>query len=79
MLRSEVTLSYMSNNSVNLVLSAGVPSQEEALHLTHKDLLCFAWQIAKGMAYLADMKVSWMTGRQEHSLPGRYEDEMVDR
>ncbi len=25
--------------------------------LTHKDLLCFAWQIAKGMAFLADMKV----------------------
>ncbi len=22
-----------------------------------EDLLCFAWQIAKGMAYLADMKV----------------------
>lgn len=25
--------------------------------LTHRDLLCYAWQIAKGMAYLADMKV----------------------
>jgi hypothetical protein len=23
----------------------------------HKDLLCFAWQIVKGMACLADMKV----------------------
>ncbi len=39
------------------LLTPGIPSQEEALNLTHKDLLCFAWQIAKGMAYLADMKV----------------------
>jgi proto-oncogene tyrosine-protein kinase Ret len=26
--------------------------------ITAKDVLTFAWQIAKGMAYLTDMKVS---------------------
>lgn len=35
----------------------GHSNTDQAKHLTSKDLLSFAWQISKGMEYLAERKV----------------------
>ena len=39
---------------------SGTPAEMERTNLpaTPKDILSFAWQISKGMAYLSDIKVS---------------------
>ena len=52
------TQSRMSSNTSNSKATTSIRTMEDELELINqKDIISFAWQVAKGMAYLADIKV----------------------
>ena len=41
---------------------SGIIEEEDSVYRVNpKDIICFAWQVAKGMAYLAEIKVSYQS------------------
>jgi proto-oncogene tyrosine-protein kinase Ret len=54
------TQSRMSSNTSNSKATTSIRTMEDELELINqKDIISFAWQVARGMAYLADIKV-WL-------------------
>ena len=58
--RQEVirTQSRISSNTSRSTTKTATKEEEEMVVINQKDIICFALQIARGMAYLADIKVT---------------------
>ena len=60
------TVSRISSNTAGWSRSTAAASasmlEDEMVVIKQKDIISFAWQIAKGMAYLAEIKVKSLTG-----------------